>query len=113
MRVKAELFIAAIIRRVFSAGGFAAVERHGSDEAGAIFFRQRHRDGSVSLYAPAPQSELDPEDRDSRLFEVRLEKADPQAADDLMARELRFDPDLWMVEIEAEDVSELFPVNAK
>ena len=109
MRLKAELFISALIRRVFAGGGFAAVERHGADDAGAIFIRQRHRDGTVSLYAPAPQSAFGEEGAESRLFETRMTRAEAEAADSLMQREIRFDPDLWLVEVEAEDMGDLVP----
>lgn len=110
MRLKADFFIAALIRRVFNGGGFAAVERHGADEAGAIFIRQRHRDGSVSLYGPAPQSFFSDADDGSRRFEARLTRGEAEAAEALMAREIRFDPDLWLVEIEADEIGDLLPV---
>lgn len=110
MRVTSDLFVHALIRRVFSAGGFAAVERRGAAEAGAIFFRQRRRDGTETLYAPAPQSFFDDEARGERLFEIRLEASDAAEVDGMLEREIRFDPDLWVVEIEAENVGELIKV---
>lgn len=105
MRVTSELFIAALVRRVFSDGGFAAIERRGSDAAGAIFLRQRQRDGRETLFGPAPQSSFSTEDRDDRRFELRLEQAEASAIDALLERERRFDPDLWVVEIEVDDIS--------
>jgi len=109
MRLKSDIFVSALIRRVFGAGGFAAVEKKGAEEAGAVFIRQRFRDGLETLYAPAPQNFFG-EDDGQRKFEVRAEKAEPDAVRDLLARELRFDPDLWLVELETDDVTDLLDV---
>lgn len=111
MRVTSEFFISALIRRVFSSGGFAAVERRGATEAGAVFIRQRFRDGLETLYGPAPQSVFD-EDDDDRRFEIRVERCEAADCNTIIARELRFDADLWLVELEADDISGLFPVEA-
>lgn len=109
MRVISELFVSALIRRVFSSGGFAAVERRGATEAGAIFIRQRFRDGLETLYGPAPQSFFGEGD-DDRRFEIRAERCDASKCEEIIAREARFDPDLWVVELEADDIADLFPV---
>ena len=100
MRVRSEIWIGALVRRVFSAGGYAAIERRGADEAGAIFVRARHRDGLESLLAPAPQSFFETDRPDDRIFEVRVERQPPGEIDALLAREASFDPDFWVVEIE-------------
>ena len=114
MRVTSDLFVSALIRRVFAGGGFAAVERKGAAEAGAIFIRQRFRDGSETLYAPAPQAFFhdDGKPRD-RQFEARLEKAEASAVDELIAREARFDSDLWVVELEQDEVGDFFIVSTE
>ncbi|MCB1444664.1 MAG: DUF1491 family protein [Rhizobiaceae bacterium] len=109
MRVTSELFSSALVRRVFADGGFAAVQRRGAAEAGAIFIRQRFRDGLETLYGPAPQSAFDADD-DDRRFERRAERADAGICDDIIAREARFDPDLWVVEVEVDDISGLMAV---
>ncbi len=109
MRVISELYVSALVRRVFAGGGFAAIERHGAREAGAIFIRQRFRDGLETLYGPAPQSVFG-EDDDDRRFEIRATRADASESDAVIAREARFDPDLWVVELETDDVAGLFPV---
>lgn len=104
MRLTSEFFISSLLRRVFADGGFAAVERKGADAAGAIFIRQRKRLGLETLFGPAPQS-LFGEEGGGRLFEVRLADAEADAVNQLLAREARFDPDLWIVELETDDVS--------
>ncbi|MCC2609011.1 DUF1491 family protein [Neorhizobium sp. Rsf11] len=109
MRLKSDIFVSALIRRVFALGGFAAVEKKGAEEAGAIFIRQRFRDGLETLYAPAPQNFFGEEDA-GRKFETRAERAEPDAVREMLSRELRFDPDLWLLELETDDVAGLFEV---
>ncbi|WP_288429375.1 DUF1491 family protein [uncultured Agrobacterium sp.] len=109
MRLKSEIFVSALIRRVFAAGDFAAIERKGAVEAGAIFIRQRLRGGLENLYGPAPQSFSDDEEvRAERRFELRLEGAQAQDVESILEKERRFDSDLWVVELETDNVAELF-----
>jgi len=110
MRLKSEILVSALIRRVFAAGGFAAVEHKGADAAGAIFVRQHFRDGLETLYGPAPQTSFEAEDSGDRLFERRLERVPPEAVAALIARERKFDSDLWLVEIETDDITDLLPL---
>ena len=113
MRLTSDFFVSALVRRVFSSGGFAAVEKRGADAAGAIFIRQRLRDGRENLYGPAPQSFSDDEEnRAERRFELRLALADAQETASLIEKERRFDSDLWLVELETETVEGLFTVVA-
>ncbi|MGV3553161.1 DUF1491 family protein [Rhizobium sp.] len=109
MRVVTDLFVSALVRRVFAAGGFAAVERKGAAEAGAVFIRQRFRDGLETLYGPAPQSLFGEGDQDRR-FEIRAERCQATECEAIIAREARFDPDLWLVELEADDVTGLITI---
>lgn len=109
MRVTSDFFVAALVRRVFSSGGFAAVERRGAAEAGAVFLRQRFRDGLETLYGPAPQSFFGEGD-DDRRFEIRAERCQASTCEEVIAREVRFDPDLWLVELEIDQRANLFAV---
>lgn len=111
MRLKSEIFVSALMRCVFAAGDFAAIERKGAEEAGAIFIRQRLRDGRENLYGPAPQSFAEDEEvRGERRFERRLNEAAGPEVEALLEKERRFDADLWVVELETENVSDLFTV---
>jgi hypothetical protein len=111
MRLKSEIFVSALTRRVFAAGDFAAIERKGADEAGAIFIRQRLRDGRENLYGPAPQSFAEHEEvRAERRFERRLTEAQAQEVEALLEKERRFDADLWVVELETDNVGDLFTI---
>ena len=101
-RLTADMFVSALIRRVFSDGGAAAIERRGAFEAGAIFVRARHRDRTETLLTPAPQTAFDTDRPEDRVFEVRLSHAPEFEVGEVIARERRFDPDIWVVEIETE-----------
>ncbi|MCB1382674.1 MAG: DUF1491 family protein [Notoacmeibacter sp.] len=114
MRLTTSLWASALVRRVFSSGGFAAILRHGADSAGAIFLIERTRLGSEILYGPAPQADYESGRPEERLF-VRIAEYDlPGEAADRIAREARFDPDLWLVEIEpgADPLDRLVPLSA-
>lgn len=97
MRLTSDFFAAALVRRVFADGGFAAVERRGAEAAGAIFVLVRHRDGMLDLYGPAAQTHS--ADDGARRF-MREALADESALEARFQREARFDPDFWVIEIE-------------
>lgn len=101
MRVTTDLWVSALTRRVFSGGGFAAVARRGATEAGAVFLLARDRLGEVALYGPAPQTSYDSAKPDERLFDRLEPVADAEALERKLEKESRFDPDIWIVEIEA------------
>lgn len=109
MRLTTEFWVSALVKRVFGAGGFAAVIRRGASEAGAVFILVRDRMGGAALYAPAPQTSYDSAKPEDRNF-VRLALGEEGSAADLrLEKELRFDPDIWVVELEpgSEPVEEL------
>ena len=102
MRLKSAIWVAAYIRRCQVEGIFAAVRRHGADEAGAIFIKVSRLDGTADLYGPAPQATFDEAHPADRAFSAPL-KAQPAPEPDVeayLARETRFDPDVWIVETE-------------
>lgn len=101
MRVTADLWVSALLRRVFSAGGFAAVAKRGAMEAGAVFVLARGRLGETALFGPAPQTSYDSAKPDERHFTLIGEGEEPDALEARLEREKRFDPDIWVVEIEA------------
>ena len=100
MRVTSEFWVAALTRRVFSEGGFAAVAKRGAAEAGAVFVITRNRLGQSSLFGPAPQSAYDSARPDDRQFSALLADAETDAVEARLAKEQRFDSDIWVVELE-------------
>ena len=108
MRLTSDFWVSALTRRVFDRGGFAAVVRRGATEAGAIFLIVRERTGTVTLFGPAPQTSYDDTKPQERVFTQVLSTEDDSLVADRIARESRFDPDLWLVELETDiDVEDL------
>lgn len=80
-------------------GIYGAVLRKGAEEAGAVHVIVNHLDGTCHLFGPAPGEAHDEMGERRWVIEV----APPQGPADAMAlleRRLRFDPDLWIVEVE-------------
>ncbi len=101
MRLKTALWVAAYLRRCQIEGAFAVVRRRGAEEAGAVFVRISRLDGTSDLFGPAPQSEFD-EAQPDRAFSPSLKNL-PATDNDVeayLAREMKFDPDVWIVEVE-------------
>jgi len=105
MRLRSDIWVAAFLRRCASEGAFAVLRRRGAQDAGAIFILLDRLDGALALYGPAPQGEL-AEGQEARGIErlwTRLHReawTTSQEAEARLARELKFDPDLWIVEVE-------------
>lgn len=100
MRLRTDIWAAGYVRRAMSAGAFVAVRRKGAPEAGAIFIRIDRLDGTNQLFGPAPQSSLRA-DLDRRFVRVHdQETIDGAAVESRLAKECRFDSDLWIIEVE-------------
>lgn len=101
MRLKSSIWVSAYVRRCHGEGAFAAVRRRGADEAGAIIVKLALLDGSAQLFTPAPQSTYATDHPGERVFLPVFETVQPEAmVEDRLAREIRFDPDVWIVEVE-------------
>lgn len=101
MRLKSSIWVSAWLRRAHIEGAFAAVRRRGAEEAGAIFVKLALLDGRAQLFGPAPQTAYDDSRPSERSFAPVFPDAMPeQAVEDKLAREVKFDPDIWIVEIE-------------
>jgi hypothetical protein len=106
MRLKSALWVAAYLRRCQVEGLYAVVRRRGAEEAGAIFIRISRLDGTSDLFGPAPQSAFDagggsPHGGDRAFTPSMTTQPAPDAAiEAYLAREIKFDPDVWIVEVE-------------
>ena len=97
--LRSDLWVAAFVRRHNDIGEICVVSRRGDPIAGQIFIEIDHLNGTVSLLTPAPATARREGDED-RLFATRFERREPQVVRDRIAREVEFDPDLWVVSIE-------------
>jgi hypothetical protein len=101
MRLRSDFVASAIIRQAGIDHCFAALRRRGAAEAGAIFIKVDYLDGRAALYGPAPQSLASAESSERQWQRLHsAETIDPLDAETRIDKELRFDPDLWLIEIE-------------
>jgi hypothetical protein len=100
MRLRAEFWVKAYLRRCAIEGASAVVVRHGDDDAGAIFIKVDRLDGTCHLFGPAPAG-LDGAESDRRWIALLSPGGNEIAkADAFLEREARFDSDLWLIEVE-------------
>jgi hypothetical protein len=101
MRLKSNIWVSAYLRRCQTEGVFGAVRRRGAEEAGAVFVKVSLLDGNAMLYVPAPQTVYDEGRPIDRLFVPAAPQPLPEhTIEDRLIKELRFDPDAWIVETE-------------
>jgi len=94
-RLKAGIFVRALIRRAEVAGASAYVARKGSEEAGAIFIKISKLDGTCTILNQAR------DDEGGRVWAKPLgDASDEEKANGYFERQIKYDPDLWIVEIE-------------
>jgi hypothetical protein len=100
MRLKAEIWVKAYLRRCRVDGADALLVRRGDGDAGAIYIKVSRLDGTAALYGPAPAG-LD-EAREDRRWQPCLkgERGTEGDADAYLARQIEFDPDIWIVAVE-------------
>lgn len=94
-RLKAVIQIKAIIRRAEVAGAQAFVVRRGAEEAGALFLKVSRLDGTSTVLTQARRGQ-------GELVWTRPlgDAADEAKASAYFEKQMRFDPDLWILEIE-------------
>lgn len=102
MRLKSAIWVAALIRRCHIEGAFAVVRRRGAEDAGAVFVKVSRLDGTAALYSPAPQTAFSEARPSERLFVPAFAEGfvPEEKIEARIARELDFDPDTWVIEIE-------------
>jgi hypothetical protein len=98
MEIGSDVWVYALIRRVELAGSFATIVRKGDARAGAVLVKTLdRRSGETQLYAQA----IGP---GGKMVWMRPADSTLEAdADASIERAARFDPDLWVVEIEDHD----------
>jgi hypothetical protein len=95
-RLKAGIFVRALIRRAEVAGASAYVVKKGAEEGGAVILKLSPLDGTCTVLSQARRG------TEGELVWVRPlgEKTDEAAASAWFEKQTKFDPDLWIVEIE-------------
>ncbi|MCE4226882.1 DUF1491 family protein [Methylobacterium sp. C25] len=101
-RLRADFWVSAHLRRLAVEGIPAVQRRRGSPEAGAIFLKVDRLNGTADLYGPAPQALIKADDGERR-FAAILSGADSPDVEMRIAKEIRFDEDLWIIEVDDRD----------
>ncbi len=94
-RLKSGIYVKALIRRAEVEGAAAFVVRRGAEEAGALFLKIARLDGTCTVLNQARRGE----------GELVWTKPLGDSTDDAKAqayfdKQIRFDPDIWIVEVE-------------
>lgn len=103
MRLKSEIWVRAYVRRCAAEAVPAMILRRGQSDAGAIFIKVNRLDGSALVLGPAPAG-FDEMGSDRRW--VLCHGDDPLSdadADAYLGRQMDFDSDIWVIEIEDRD----------
>lgn len=94
-RLKAEIWVKALIRRAQSGGAQAALVKRGDRDGGSMLVRVNLLDGRSLLFSPMTDM------NDERVWHARGGAALPNAEIEAqIARDVARDPDVWLVEIE-------------
>ena len=94
-RLKAGFFVRALIRRAEVAGAQAYVVKKGSEEAGAVFLKISRLDGTCTVLNQVTMGEGE------RAWSRPLgDSCEEVKASAYFEKQQKFDPDLWIVEIE-------------
>src|SRR5882757_7471012 len=101
MRLKSGIWVAAYIRRAQIEGAQAVLRRRGADEAGAVFIKISRLDGTAEVFGPAPQSAFDEARPADRAFArcLKVQPAPDPEAEAYLTRQIKFDPDVWIIEV--------------
>ncbi len=99
-RVKARLWVQAALRLGQEAGRYGVVARRGDADAGGVLVLLRDRDGGVSVLSQVRAGDGDV----AWLRATGPVAVDAAVADAYVSRQLRNDPDLWVVEFESPDL---------
>jgi hypothetical protein len=105
-RIKAGIWVSMALRMGNANGRFGAVLRKGDADAGGVLVVLRSNEGlSVISQVRSGEGDL------AWMRATGTASVDQASADAYVARQLKFDPDLWVIEFEAPDL--LPPFEAK
>ncbi len=94
-RLKTHIRIAAHLRRASASGAFATIARRGDADAGVIFVRVLTGERAARLYYESR------DDEGASIWREAFDGLRPEReAEDYLTREVRRDPDLWVIDIE-------------
>ena len=96
--LRSDIWCSAFMRRHNHLGNMCVVSRRGDPIAGQVFIEVDHLDGTLSLFTPAPMAAR--LDDASLVFQRRFARVEPAKVRERIAREVAFDPDLWVLSLD-------------
>jgi hypothetical protein len=93
-RLTTSVWVSAYLARLAQEGIYAHVARKGDGTAGAVAVKVARMDGSASFFTRA----FGPEG--TRVWQAQMQAAPEAEVDEALARQRRYDPDLWIIEVE-------------
>jgi hypothetical protein len=96
MRLKAKIWVSAYLRRCSVENVPATIVRSGEESAGSIFIKINRLDGMCAVLAPT----VGEEGVRAWLRATGDDFITEETADAYLARQLRMDPDIWIIEVE-------------
>jgi hypothetical protein len=96
--LRTDIWCSAFVRRHNDLGNMCVVARRGDLIAGQVFVEVDHLDGTISLFTPAPMASR--KDDADLVFQRRFARAEPAKVRERIAREIDFDPDLWVISLD-------------
>ena len=99
-RVKAGLWVQAVLRLGQEAGRYGVVARRGDADAGGVLVLLRDRQGGVCVLSQMRAAD----GAAAWMRATGIAAVDDTAAEAYVARQLRTDPDLWVLEFESPDL---------
>jgi len=103
--LKSRLIVDAILRAAQTRGFMAVVARKGDVDGGAVYVRAYRRDGTLELLTPT----LVDLDGGRAWRSPKPDFTDQQTVDAYMEKVSRNDPDLWLLDVETDQLAELLP----
>jgi hypothetical protein len=100
MRVRSEIWVRAYLRRCQAEGVSVVIAKRGDEAAGAIFILVVRLDGTVRLFGPAPAGLVGSESDRRWINCMTADWVQPDEAKAYLERQRKFDPDLWIIELE-------------
>lgn len=94
MALTTDFWVSAYLARLGAAGIFAHLMHRGDATAGAVAIKVATMDGNASVFLRSYDG------TGRRVWTPRCKTVIEAEADNLLARQRQFDPDLWVIEIE-------------